>query len=543
MAWNYGDVLDAAAKAVEPESLALIHGARRINWAAFDQRSNALARAFLAAGAQPHDKVAHFMRNSPAYCETSAACFKARLVHVNVNYRYSGDELLYIFDNSDAAVIVYDRDFAADIAALAPRLAKVKLFVEVQDDAATPRNGFAQDFETLACGQGDPLDVRRAPSDMLFIYTGGTTGMPKGVMWELSALWSLMGGGAASFGLPALTELAELQANIRAGLGRERLLVCPPLMHGSGYLMAIYTLARGGCVVTLPGASFDAAATAQAIHTHRPTAMVIVGDAFARPLLNSLNEFPARFDISSLRFIISSGTMWSPEVKAGLLRHNPSMLLLDALGSSESLGLGMAIGTAANADAPTRFKHDENTRVLDDDGKDVAPGSGDIGRIARSGLLPLGYYKDDAKTAATFVRLEGKRYAIAGDHATVDADGSITLLGRGNQCINTGGEKVFPEEVEESLKTHPYVQDALVVGVPDAKWGTAVTALVEQHGDASEDALRAHVRQFLAGYKVPKHIVFVRRMPRASNGKADYKTAKALALQELGHIEAPNNKG
>ncbi len=542
MGWSYGDILDAVASATAPDAVAIVHGSREIGWTDFDERSNALARTFIAAGAKPHDKVAHYMRNSPAYCETSAACFKARLAHVNVNYRYSNEELFYIFDNCDAAVIVYDRGFASEMAYLQPRLSKVKLFVEVQDEVASPANSFAQDYESLATGQGGALDIVRDPSDLVFIYTGGTTGMPKGVMWEMSSLWNLMGGGAADFGLPPLTEMAELQANVRAGLGRERLLVCPPLMHGSGYLMATYTLARGGTVITLPGQTFDAAATLQAIEVHKPTTMVIVGDAFARPLLKALDVSPGRHDISSLRFVISSGTMWSPEVKAGLLKHHPTLSLLDALGSSESLGLGMSVTTAANASGATRFKHDKDTRVLDDDGKDVEPGSGVIGRIARGGRLPLGYYKDAEKTERTFVTMDGKRYSIAGDHAMVESDGTITLLGRGSQCINTGGEKVFPEEVEEILKTFPNVDDALVVGVPDEKWGSAVVALVEHHDTLSEDMLRAHVRKSLAGYKVPKRIVFAAKMPRAPNGKADYKAAKTLALEALDHVVFKRNR-
>ncbi len=517
MTWNYGDLLDLAGTAVEPDSPALLHGLESRSWLEFDRRSNALASAFMAAGAQPGDKVAHLMRNSPCYMEVSAAAFKARMVHVNVNYRYTGEELFYIFDNSDAAVIVFDPEFAGEIDALRPRLPNVKLFLQTGDA-----------YDAIAKGNGAPLDIKRQPGDMMFIYTGGTTGMPKGVMWALGDLWTIMGAGATSFGGPPAASFDAHAANIRAGIGCERLLVCPPLMHGSGYLMATYTLCRGGSVVTLPGRSFDPVEALQAIHTHRPTTMVIVGDAFARPLLRALEADPNAHDISSLGIIISSGTMWSPETKAGLLRHHPRMMLLDALGSSEGLGLGIAPMTAQNAGQATKFTHDPNTRVITEDGRDVVPGSGEIGMIARGGILPQGYYKDPEKTARLFRTIDGKRYSLPGDFATLEADGTMTLLGRGNQCINTGGEKVFPEEVEESLKTHPAVEDALVFGVPDEKWGNAVTAVVEITSPVDEHELRTHVRSQLAGYKTPKRIIPVTKVPRAPNGKADYKAAREM---------------
>jgi 3-oxocholest-4-en-26-oate---CoA ligase len=519
MSWNYGDVLDLVGKTVEPDAPALLHGDTVVDWQTFDRRSNALANAFLAAGAAPGDKVAHLMRNSPAYLETTAASFKARLAHVNVNFRYTGEELYYIFDNSDAAVIVYDPEFAPEIEALRPRLNKVKLFLQV-----------GADYDAAAAGNSAPVALQRSPDDMMFIYTGGTTGLPKGVMWSLGDLWDLMGGGATVMGGPRPQSFDEHAANMKQGLGRERMLVCPPLMHGSGYLMATYTICRGGSVVTLPEKSFDAEATLRAIETHRPTWAVIVGDAFARPLLRALEAKPGAYDLSSLGAIISSGTMWSPEVKAGLLKHLPHLMLLDALGSSESLGLGIAPTTAQNAGQPTKFTHDPNTRVITEDGKDVEPGSGVIGMIARGGILPRGYYKDPEKTARLFREIDGKRYSLAGDFATIEADGTMTLLGRGNQCINTGGEKVFPEEVEETLKTHAFVEDALVFGVPDEKWGNAVTAVVEITSPVDEQDLRSHVRAHLAGYKTPKRIIFVPKVPRAPNGKADYKTAKAMAL-------------
>lgn len=517
-AWSFGRIASGIGAAIDPGTAALIHGDQVITWGEFDRRTDSLAAAFVAAGAAPGDTLAHLMRNSPAYLQTTFAGFKARLVHVNVNYRYTGEELWYILDNSDAAVVVYDAEFAPLVSAIRERLPKVKLYVEV---------GPAGDFERLATTTAPPLAREHRPDDMLFIYTGGTTGYPKGVMWDQNVIWTMLGGGAPDFGGPLLDSLDALLDNVRAGIGRRRMLVMPPLMHGSGFLMGIYTLAMGGSVVTLPSPGFQPLEALEACAKHQPTNAVIVGDAFARPLLRSLDNGGG--DIGSLQMIISSGTMWSPEVKAGLLRHNPAMMILDSLGSSESLGMGAAVQTAANAGAPTRFMHDPDTIVVDENLRPVA--TGETGRIARGGLLPRGYYKDAAKTAATFVTIDGKRYSMAGDHAKLEADGSMTLMGRGNQCINTGGEKVFPEEVEETLKLHTAVDDALVFGTPDEKWGQAVTAVVELSSPATAGELIAHVRQHLAAYKAPKGLYIVSSVPRAPNGKADYAAAKTLAAE------------
>lgn len=521
--WSFGRIFSSIGAAVDPDAPALIHGDHVTSWGDLDRRTDALAAAFLAAGAVAGDRVAHLMRNSPAYLETTVGAFKARLVHVNVNYRYTGPELLYILDNSDAAAVVFDAEFAPLVSAIRDKLPGVRLWAQVGGDA----DGGAERFEALACGDAKLPAQDHAGDDMLFIYTGGTTGLPKGVMWDQSALWTLLGGGAVEFGAPPVASLADHLANVHAGRHEARSLILPPLMHGSGYLIAIYALARGGTAVTLPGQSFHPIEALEACARHRPNQAVIVGDAFARPLLRALDG-GGPGDIASLKVMISSGTMWSPEIKAGLLKHNPTLLILDALGSSESLGMGAAIQTAANAGAPTRFMHDPNTVVLDDDMRPVEPGSGRMGRIARAGLIPRGYWKDEAKSAATFVEVDGKRYSFAGDWATVEPDGSMTLLGRGSQCINTGGEKVFPEEVEEALKLHPSVDDALVFGVADEKWGQAVTAIVEGRG-CDEAELKAHVRGQLAGYKTPKRVLTVARVPRAPNGKADYPAARELA--------------
>ncbi len=502
---------------------ALIHGDTVIDWQTFDRRSNALAHGFAAAGAGPGDKVAHLMRNSPAYLTTTAAAFKARMVHVNVNYRYTGEELRYILDNSDAAVVVFDAEFAELLERLMPSLPQVKLWLQVGGRAPE----WAQDFDAVASADAAPFHAAHDAGDQLFIYTGGTTGMPKGVIWEQSAIFTLMGAGSSMAGEAPPASLAEHVARCQAAEARRKALVLPPLMHGTGFLIGIYTLALGGTVITSASRGFDAAEALRLSERHAPTMCVIVGDAFARPILRAIEAGEGR--LGGLQAMISSGTMWSPEVKAGLLRHAPGMMCVDSYGSSEGLGYGSSVSTAAAPDAPTRFLHDPNTLVLDDDMRPIAPGSGKMGRIARTGLVPLGYYKDPEKSAKTFITVNGKRYTMPGDWATIEADGAIILLGRGSQCINSGGEKIFPEEVEEALKTHPAIEDALVFGVADEKWGQAVTAVVEATTRVSQDELIVHAKAILAAYKVPKRVVQVERVPRAPNGKADYEAAKALA--------------
>ncbi|MBC7521152.1 MAG: AMP-binding protein [Sandarakinorhabdus sp.] len=519
---SFGAIFTGIAAAVDPDLPASIHGDEVTSWRDFNRRADAIAAACIAAGTVPGDRIAHLMRNKPEYLETTVAGFKARLVHVNVNYRYTGEELFYILDNSDAAVVVFDAEYAAIMASLLPRL-KAVLYLQVGGATAD----FAHDFDTVANSGAAVPPQAHDPGDMLFIYTGGTTGMPKGVMWEHGALWSFMAPSAAPGGPPPET-LADLMALIAQGIGRDRALVLPPLMHGTGMISGVSTLARGGTVVTIPGDGFDAELAAATCAATGCTHAVIVGDAFGRPLLKALDA--GQGNIASLRAMISSGAIWSAEVKAGLLRHAPDMVLIDALASSEGLGLGRSDQTSANAGAATKFFADGNTLVLDDEMRPVAPGSGQRGRVARRGALPLGYWRDAEKSARTFVTVDGVRYSLPGDYAMVETDGSITFVGRGSQCINTAGEKVFPEEVEAALKAHPAIDDALVFGVADEKWGQAVTAVVEANSAVDPEVLRAHCRTMLAGYKTPKRVIIVPQVPRAPNGKADYAAAKALAV-------------
>lgn len=528
--WNFGDILDAIEPALPPDAPALIHGERRITWPEMARRSNNLARALLARSFAPGAKVAFYMRNRPEYGETMAACFKARLTHVNINYRYKPDEVLYIFDDSDAEVVVYSSEFRDCMVELKDRLPKVRLFVEIGNPVACVP--FAEPYEALASeGDGSPLGIARSPDDLLFIYTGGTTGMPKGVMWRHQDLRQAQLDSAGLLG-PAPRDMAETVAMIRTdGPGRVMLAACP-LMHGTGLLTALGTMATGGCIVTLESPSFDATELWRSVETNRVQSIALVGDAFGKPMLEALEEAPRRHDTSSLVSMVSSGVMWSREIKQGLVRHIPQVALMDAFGASEGLGYGLSVTTAQGFTQTAKFVIGEHCDVFDEHDHKVEPGSGVPGFVARKGAIPLGYYKDPEKSAETFRTIAGVRYSIPGDWCRVEADGSLTLLGRGSVCINTAGEKVHPEEVEESLKTHPAVADALVVGVPDEKWGQAVTAVVVPEGDATFDdvALKAHVRARLAGYKTPKRIYRADFPLRAPNGKADYAAAKRFAM-------------
>jgi fatty-acyl-CoA synthase len=533
MSWNFGDILDAIAPALPADTPALIHGDVVRTWSEFDRRSNNLAQQLRARGAQPGDKVAIYLRNCSEYVEALAACFKARLVPANVNFRYQDDELSYIIENSDATFVVFGVEFADRVDKLRTGLPKVRHYLQV---GGTPAP-FAESLDALVLeGDGAALGIERSGDDLLFLYTGGTTGMPKAVMWRAQDLWGALGSGSnvpANEGEAPATLEIHVDNIRRNGPGMRQIPACP-LMHGTGMFTAIGTLSGAGCLVTLPDKGFDAEALWDATERHAVGSIVIVGDAFAKPMLQALEENPGRWDLSELRLIVSSGVMWSREVKQGMLRQHPGMILLDSFGSSEAVGFGQSITTAQGESRTARFQIGDRCKVFTEDHREVAPGSGERGFIARCGPIPVGYYKDPKKTEETFPTIDGVRYSIPGDWCTVEADGTLTLLGRGSACINTAGEKVYPEEVEEALKTHDDVDDALVVGVPDDKWGQAVTAVVQLRSGAAldEDALRAHVRDALAGFKTPKRILSVPTMFRAPNGKADYKSATTFAEDE-----------
>ena len=528
--WSYGDILEAVEKITPEDQPALIHGDRVTNWGSFVHRTNNLARNLLASGVEPGEKIAFYMRNCPEYSEGIAAGFKAGLTHVNVNYRYIEQELIYLLDNSDAAVVIYHSEFQHYVDEIKNQLLGVKLWLVVDDGRTSAYENMANN------GDGSSPNIKHSPDDLLFLYTGGTTGMPKGVMWRHDDLFQVLGaGGNARLGTTPCADLAEFLERLKANPKTVNLPL-PPLMHGTGLLSAVGAMAAGGTCITLTSQSFEPKLALENITKHKVTQVTIVGDAFARPMLEVLDENPEEYDISSVSVINSSGVMWTREIKAGLLKHNENLLLSDAFSSSEAIGIGTSLMTKDQTIDVAKFSLGPNCKVFSLDLIEVKPGTGESGMVAVRGFLPVGYYKDQEKTDKTFKIIDGVRYSIPGDWVRVEDDGSLTLLGRGSNCINTAGEKVYPEEVEEALKLHDTIADALVVGVKDAKWGQSITAVVQPNDGCMIDELelKKFSRKHLAAYKLPKQILVKGNLNRAPNGKADYKSIQEYAERQLG---------
>ncbi len=536
--WNFADAFESIARAI-PDAPCQIQGDRVLTWGEFDARANALAADLLAAGLTRHSKVAAYLYNCPEYLETYYAAFKGALVPVNTNFRYGPDELVYLWDNADAEAVVFHASFAPVIERIRGRLPKVRRWYAVQDGHEAPT--WAVDYSHVVReGQRARPYMKwsRSGDDMLFLYTGGTTGMPKGVMWRQDDLFNIFGGGGnPTTGIPPITRMEELGERVAAAAQGARPVHLPacPLMHGTGQFGAMIYMMQGGCVVSLPSRKFSAVELWQTVSERKVTVISIVGDAFGRPMLEELDANANSYALDSVLGVTSSGVMWSQEIKRGLLRHLPKATLSDSFGSSEAVGLGGSASTAANAEQTARFIPGPQVKLLDDTTwKPVGPG--ERGIVALAGLLPMGYYKDQEKTDKTFKTIDGVRYSIPGDYAQWNADGTITLLGRGSVCINTGGEKVFPEEVEEVLKRHPSIADAVCVGVPDQRFGQAICAVIELAPGATElgnDDTSTHVREHLAAYKSPRFTVAVPSIGRAPNGKVDYKGLTQLARERL----------
>jgi 3-oxocholest-4-en-26-oate---CoA ligase len=532
--WNFADVWEAVAGRLATAP-AQEHASRSWTWQDFDRRANGVAAGLLERGIVHQDKIAQYLYNGPHYLESLFAAFKVGMAPVNTNYRYTDDELVYLWDNADAVAVVFHGTFTDTIERIRSRVPRVRTWIWV-DDATHPCPTWATDYEDLAGSSGSEPVIApwgRSGDDLLLLYTGGTTGMPKGVMWRQEDLFLTLDSTNKNR-LPPAPDSATLDD--RLGKPGPRNLPAAPLMHGTGLFNAMSNLMAGGCIVTLAGRRFDPEELLDTIEQHKVNSMSIVGDAFAKPILRTLDAHPGRWDISSLRVIVSSGVMFAAETKRGLLRHNERLIMVDALGSSEAIGMAQNTTTIDGASRTATFVLGPNTRVLTEDGHEVRPGSDEIGRVALRGNTPIGYYKDPEKSASTFQIIDGVRWSIPGDWARIDADGTVHLLGRGSQCINTGGEKVYPEEVEESLKTHPAIADAAVVGLPDDRFGQSVTALVELlPGSTFDEAdVIAHVRQHLAAYKSPRHVLVVPSVNRASNGKLNYRELTDLASSTLG---------
>jgi acyl-CoA synthetase (AMP-forming)/AMP-acid ligase II len=533
---NLATAWEAIADAI-PQRAALRHGSAVRTWAELDDRAARLTSFLGAHGIGHDDKVALALYNGNEYVETEFAAFKARAVPCNVNYRYLPDEIRYVLDNADAAAVVYDHTLRERIDAVRSSLPRLRLLVEVGPEGDAPDVPvWAVGYEATISSHPPAPRIERRGSDLWFLYTGGTTGMPKAVMWDHRGLLGTMAATFKPLGHPVPVSAEQAAAIARDVTDRSlevRQLAASPLMHGTAGVSTKATLTHGGLVATLRSRSLDPDEVWQCVQDARITMLTIVGDAFSRPLLDALDraERAGRpYDLSSLRTIVSSGIMWSEQVKQAMLEHH-DVTLVDILGSSEGTGMARQVSSRRRRGSTARFELGEHSRVFTDDGRDVVPGSGEVGRVALGFPVPLGYYKDPAKTDESFPTIAGRRWSIPGDHATVEADGTITLLGRGSACINTGGEKVYPEEVEEVLKTHHAVVDANVVGMPDERWGQAVVAVVALRpgSAAGEGDLVEHTRSHLAAYKAPKRVVFVDHVVRGANGKPDYKWARSIA--------------
>lgn len=524
--WNFADIWEGVARRF-PDATAQVQGDRTFTWAQLDWRASGVAGALLSGRLRRQDKVAQLMFNGPEYLESMFACFKAGLVPVNTNYRYTEDELVYLWDNADARAVIFHGGLTEQCLAVRHRLPGVRLWLWV-DDQTAPCPDWALAYEEAAA-TGVLVDrPDRSGDDLYLLYTGGTTGAPKGVMWPQHDLFLMLESlSGRDFAVSAGDVDGYVSSIPKPG---PRVLPAAPLMHGTSAWYSMSVLCQAGCVVTVQSRTFDPELLLDTLEQQRVNGMAIVGDAFAKPLVAALDEHPGRWDLSRLRVVFSSGVMFGAGVKADMLRHLGRAVIIDGLGSSESGSIGRSRTDTTSSTGTAAFKLSPDTRVIDEGGQDVVPGSGQRGRLAVGGHIPIGYYKDPDKTASTFVTLGDKRYVVAGDWAEVEADGSIKLLGRGSVCINTGGEKVYPEEVEEAIKVYPGVHDAAVVGVPDDRFGESITALITSSSAMEESAVIAHVKTKLAGYKAPRRVFVVPSLQRGPSGKLDYPALRNLAL-------------
>jgi 3-oxocholest-4-en-26-oate---CoA ligase len=548
MEFNFADCFEVVADTV-PDRTAVVSGDRRLTYAVFDERSTRFAHVLAAAGVGIGEHVGLYIHNQVEHLEAMLGCYKRRAVPINVNYRYGTEELAYLFADSEAVALAYGTEYRDIVEGLRPRLTNVRVFIEVGGDGGGDRHDDVLEYESAL---GAALTTRafapRSADDHYVLYTGGTTGMPKGVVWRQEDMFFATLGGGNPGGTPVdhpaaiadtvlVNKSQRLRPFLRPGDPEPEqfvVLALGPLMHASGQWSALGTLLAGGTVVIYTERSIDMARVLTLVERERVVMLTLVGDASARPLLDEIEADPSRYDTSSLQLLGSGGAILSSDVKQRLLAAIPSVIAItEAIGSSESPVQAVAVARRDGAASPTlRFDARETTMVVDDDLRPITPGSGEVGRLATRGRVPIGYYRDAEKTARTFVEIDGARWALPGDMATVDADGSIRLLGRGSMCINTGGEKVYPEEVEAVVKTAPGISDAIVVGAPDERFGQRVVVIAAASNAGAVptiDELREHCRPNLAGYKLPRALVLVDHVERSAAGKPDYRWAAEIA--------------
>jgi acyl-CoA synthetase (AMP-forming)/AMP-acid ligase II len=523
--YNLSELIEATSDAV-PDRTAIVTEGRTLSYAELDARANRLAHHFRAAGLGPGDMIGLHLHNGTEYVEAMLAAFKIRAVPVNINYRYVERELEQLYAYTDLVALVFHRTFGPVIEPVARRLPGLRHLLLVEDgtDAGAPAG--AVEYEAALAERGATRDFAgRSGDDHYVTCTGGTTGLPKAVLWRHEDLFfGAFNGGDITGQFGPVDRPDEVAARAIAHPPMVQLGLAP-LMHVTGHWAVLAFLAGGGTNVLTPPGRLDAAGTWRLVAEHGVQLVALVGDAMARPLIEEYERNPV--DVPTLQAIGSGGARLSPSTKEWANALLPRVALLDGLGSSETGVLGRNRSVPGQPGSG-RFPVDESTTVLDDNMRPVHPGSGVVGRLARRGHLPLGYYRDEAKTRATFVEVDGVRWVLPGDMATLETDGTIALRGRGSTSINTGGEKVFPEEVEQALIDHPAVADVLVVGAPDDRWGEQVVAVVQPRADSTVglDELRAHARTRLAGYKLPRRLVTVQQVRRSPSGKADYTWAK-----------------
>lgn len=514
----------------------VIHGDTRRSWRELDERASRLAGWLADHGVGQGDRVAIALFNGPEYLETVFALLKLRALPVNVNYRYRERELLELLTDASAVAMVFDAALSDVVAAVRDDLPKLTSLLRLgQQEGPLQADGYER-----ALADSLPMPrAERSGDDGWLMFTGGTTGSPKGVLCDQRWLIGVAANnGYAVVGVPTPTDLEGVRATVRDLLRRGsslRTLVAPPLMHGTGMYMSFGTMLTGGTVVYLPSRNYDPDELAEQVRTHRVGHLCIVGDVFAVPLADALDRAAERgrpYDLSSLQRVVSVGVLWSAEVKRRLLDHCDARME-DLLAASEGGPFARSVTTRDKQTVTARFELLPGTRVLDDNGDDIVPGSGQVGHLAAPTPATTRYLDDPEKTAQTFRTVKGQRYVVAGDLATLDADGRLVLLGRDSRVINTGGEKVFAEEVEQVLADHPAVADVNVLGVPDPRWGHRIVAVVERlpGAEVTEQELMDHVGATLAGYKRPREVVFVPSIQRSPSGKIDLRWARQVASE------------
>lgn len=533
--FNIADLFELVSDKV-PARNALICGEQRATYAELEQRANQLAHYLAAQGVGAGDHVGLYLYNCNEYLEGMLACFKIRAVPINVNYRYVKEELLYIFDNADMVACIHHQEFSPHIAEVKDSAPDLKTFVYVGDDSAGDTDAIGSlEYETALAGQSGERDFEeRADDDLFLLYTGGTTGMPKGVMWPHKNLfYAALGGGGWFHPDGPISEPEQIAGRIGdfAIVG----MALAPLMHGACWWYAMIQMLGGNCVVLNPHRSLDGAQVWDIVAQEKVNSLSIVGDAMAIPLLDALRENGDRWDLSCVFSIGSGGAVFSASKQDEFRERFPNVIIMNSFGSSESGNMGFDSGEKKSEQkglgnvAQSDFM-DVITDVEGEPHAHVQPG--ETGIFARSGYIPVGYYNDPAKTAKAFAEVEGKMWLLTGDEARLEEDGSITVYGRGSNCINSGGEKIFPEEVEEAVKTHPDVFDCLVVDTPDERFGSAVTAVIATRDSrgVSLEAIQEEARKHVAGYKVPRELHIVPEIPRAPSGKPAYPKAREMAL-------------